>query len=78
MGDFNDNIKSPKKNGLITALEAIGLREVIVERHSRNRAPRTYARGSRVIDGIYASPTINIRRGGYSQLHHAITDHRLL
>ena len=78
MGDFNDNVKEPASNGLISMLSNLGLREVILERHSKKRAPRTYAHSTKIIDGIFASPTIVIRKGGYSELTHGASDHRLL
>jgi hypothetical protein len=55
------------------------MREVLLQRHGRN-APPTTDNGSAVIDGIWATPSIGIERGGYLAGGEALprTNHRCL
>ena len=76
MGDMNEDTINPPKKGLVTALYAVGLKEIIIDRHG-TMAPNTYNKGSRPIDGIFVSPTVRIRQGGYDTFNE-FTDHRLL
>jgi hypothetical protein len=58
------------------ALQHTGLREVLLTRHGQN-SPTTFNRGSIPIDGIFASPTLDIIAGGYLEFGFCpLTDHR--
>jgi hypothetical protein len=59
------------------AIQATGLREVLLERHGQN-ALATYNGGTDPIDGIFASPaSIDILIGGYLEFGFGPhTDHR--
>ena len=53
------------QNGPVaTALQSHNLHEVLLTKHGQN-APPTTDNGSAVIDGIWATPSINIKQGGY-------------
>jgi hypothetical protein len=76
--DGNSNMKdSALKNGL----EMCNMREVILQRHGVN-GPSTFRRNKNksAIDGIWASPGIEIKAGGYLEFDELIqnTDHRCL
>ena len=75
MGDVNEDVIKPPQKGLVKALYALGLRETIINRHG-TAAPNTYNKGSRPIYGIFTSPTVRIRQGGYDTFND-FTDHRL-
>ena len=54
----------------------LGMREVLMERHGDD-APETYADGSKPIDGIFASYSLDITAGGYLAFGDiSETDHR--
>ena len=77
MMDSNENIFRPRGSGLVSAIQELGLREVILERHDDLTPPNTYNRGNHPINGIFASPTIKIRQGGYDAFYE-YSDHRLI
>ena len=62
---------------MLTTMRKLGLCEVITERHDPGKlvAPRTYERGSRPIDGIFVSPSLEASRCGYLPF---VLDHRCL
>ena len=66
MMDANNNITNPTKNGLVKSLYDIGLKDAIISHHL-GVPPNTYNRGHHPIDGIFVSPTIRIRQGGYDR-----------
>jgi hypothetical protein len=76
-----DGNKDMRRGALATTFKSLLLREVILERHG-NKAPSTYRRNNREvpIDGIWASPGIVIKAGGYFSFYEIIegTDHRAL
>ena len=58
-------------------MAALGLREVLLEKHGGTTAPETWERGSDPIDGVFASWALHIERGGF--LAHSMgcpSDHR--
>ena len=74
--DANEDLR----NGPVaTALQSHNLREVLLTKHGQN-APPTTDNGSSVIDGIWATPSINIEQGGYQAGGEALprTNHRCL
>ena len=75
MMDANEDVTAEP---LTEALQAVGLREVIIEAHSDSGIVPTYQRGSRPIDGIFLSPSLSITKGGYLPFGTAPTDHRPL
>ena len=77
MTDANQDVTNPSVGGLVGALYKIGLREAITRRHKGHSPYNTYHRGSLPIDGIFTSPTIHIRQGGYNKFQ-SYSDHRLL
>ena len=76
MMDTNENIINPTRTGLVKALYDIGLKDAIISHHG-GTPPNTYNRGHHPIDGIFVSPTINIRQGGYDRFQE-FSDHCLL
>jgi hypothetical protein len=69
--DANEDI-----HNFAQAIQNTRLREVLLERHGQN-APATYNGGTDPIDGIFASPSINILIGGYLEFGFGpFTDHR--
>jgi hypothetical protein len=59
--DANEDMRT---GAVATAFRSRHLREVILDRHGNN-APPTTDNGSTVIDGIWATPIIQIECGGY-------------
>jgi hypothetical protein len=75
MIDLNDDVIN---SNAARAFRAIGLRECISQRHNDINTPSTCNKGTRTIDGIFTSSTINITRGGYLPYSYFPTDHRAL
>jgi hypothetical protein len=76
-----DGNQDMRQGYLASSLHSVHLREVILECHG-HRAPSTYKRNTRnvPIDGIWATPGIQIKAGGYfdfDEVFHG-TDHRTL
>lgn len=78
MLDGNDDMR---RGALHRSLSACQLRECILEKHG-NKAVNTYRRNTRnvPIDGIWVSPNIEIKAGGYFAFDDVFqgTDHRTL
>jgi hypothetical protein len=74
--DANEELRSGK---IATAFHERNMKEVLLQRHGRS-APPTTDNGSAVIDGIWATPSIGIERGGYLAGGEALprTNHRCL
>jgi hypothetical protein len=70
-----------RRGKLAQTFTQINLQEAILQRHGKN-APSTYRRNSKnvPIDGIWTSPGITIKAGGYLAFDEVITgtDHRTL
>ena len=75
MLDANQDVRDQViKNKLAT----VQMREILLERHGQD-APNTYNRGRLPIDGIFATPAIDIIKGGYHGFGDTIpSDHRCL
>ena len=76
MGDFNVPLNGRGK--LERELGDRGLREVILARYGKEQAPNTHVRGTKPIDGIFASESIHMLKGGYEEGMSDISDHRLV
>jgi exonuclease III len=62
-GDINQDILSPQ---IVNFFESAGLRHLIFSKHDSSLAPPTYYRATRTaVDGIWASPSLDLVRGGY-------------
>ena len=75
MGDFNINLNG--RSQIEQELRARGIEDVIQARYGRENAPNSHKRGSHVIDGIFASETLEMIKGGYDKGMDEISDHRL-
>jgi hypothetical protein len=79
MLDGNEDMR--KGNLAYTLTHALQLREAILQKHGQN-APSTYRRNTKnvPIDGIWVSPRIEIKAGGYFDFDEVISgsDHRTL
>lgn len=73
MIDANEDVQS-----FAQSIQQTGLQEVLLTRHG-NLAPTTYHNGSSPIDGIFASPSIDILISGYFEFGFGPpTDHHRL
>ena len=72
MGDWNEDIQSPN---IQRWMSLFGLVEAVTEIHE-GRAPATYHRGKRPIDGIFVSPNLIPERAGYLPFGMLPGDHR--
>ena len=75
MGDFNTKLNA--SGDLETKLHDRGIQDVIQQRYP-GQAPGTHKRGTKPIDGIFASETLDIGKGGYDGGMDEISDHRIL
>jgi hypothetical protein len=72
MGDWNEDVRDAQRK----YMGPLGLIEPIVEKYG---AAPTYQRGSKPIDGIFLSKSLQMRQGGYLAFGEAIlSDHRAL
>ena len=76
MGDFNTAIDGTST--IVRELKDRGLRDAIQSQYGYADAPNTQIRGSKPIDAIFISETLNIIRGGYDRGRPEISDHRFL
>ena len=77
-GDVNEDVRTGLTNEFFTAL---GLREVILERHAKKSPPATNNNNNRrePIDGIWASRELDVTAAGYLPFGEGCdSDHRLL
>ena len=75
MGDMNTQLEG--RSQLEKELKDRGINDVIRDRY-REDAPGTHKRGTTPIDGIFASETLIIARGGYDGGKEELSDHRML
>ena len=76
MGDFNTPINGTGR--LEKMLQIRGIKDVIQTRYGYSRAPNTHSRGSRPIDAIFTSETIEMVKGGYKEGYEEVSDHRMV
>ena len=76
MGDFN--IPLDGRSSLEKELNERGIKDIIQSTYGYSEAPNTHVRGSRPIDAIFTSETIQMAQGGYEKGMPEISDHRLL
>eukprot|EP00978_Attheya_sp_CCMP212_P044879 scaffold325734_cov35-Attheya_sp.AAC.1 len=75
MGDLNDNVRSSK---IVKFFEDLSMREIITGKHNSQQAPNTYDRGSKPIDGIWATFHLEPHRCGYTAFNHGCGgDHQI-
>jgi hypothetical protein len=75
-GDLNDAVCSPIIHELFASR---GLRNALDEHHDLSQAPPTFMRGSKVIDGLWATPGIQVHACGYyAPGDMAVGDHSFL
>jgi len=73
-GDINQDILSDEITEYFTSL---GLRHLIFAKHPPADAPPTYIdNDSYAVDGVWASPGLDLIQGGYLDFHEAPGDHR--
>lgn len=74
MLDANDDVSN---SYTMAHLDAIGLRECILERHyEKSGTDPTHKKGSHPIDGIWVSDSLQIEAGGYLAFGESPSDHR--
>ena len=72
-GDWNEDVNVVQRK----YFSALGIREVLLEKYGP--APNTFEFGSKPIDGIFMSSTLDIQQGGYLPFGEGIqSDHRAL
>ena len=74
MLDANVDLET-NKDGFKERLEEIGLKELIMSKHP-HLTPPTRTQGTKIIDGIFGTPALDVERAGYSPFC-GFTDHRL-
>jgi hypothetical protein len=76
-GDINDNILSQATTNFF---EDVGLRHLIFSKHDSSQAPATYYHNhsGKAVDGIWASPCLDLVRGGYLGKQEFPGDHRAI
>jgi hypothetical protein len=79
MMDANEDVRSKHMKDFLCNLH---MQEVLLEKHGETVAPRTHIRGSVPIDGIFATESLDILRGGYAAFDEGVkakrADHRCL
>ena len=76
MGDFNIPLEG--RSNLERELKARGIADAIGTTYGYTEAPNTQVRGSKPIDAIFASETLQIVQGGYDRGRPEISDHRMI
>lgn len=74
-GDFNDDL-SDADGKTRQFMENLGLCELLIEAYGRG--PATHIRGSKTIDGVFASNGIHMNQGKYVSFEKSPGDHRWL
>jgi hypothetical protein len=74
-GDINENIMN---HHITTFFANLGLRHLIFSKHDPTSAPATYYQNQQgeSVDGVWASPTLDLLRGGYLEKGDFSGDHR--
>ena len=73
--DANTDVHQHSSQGLVYRLKRLGLMEVITSVHE-GRPPETCHPGSKPIDGIFVSRSINITKCGYTKYYDFLSNHR--
>ena len=74
-GDLNEDVRSELVNNLFTRC---GLYNVMADKHDLQNGPTTYSRGTNIIDGLWATPGIDVTACGYLEPNATVGDHSLL
>ena len=78
MMDCNEDVRDVRFRKF---LREVGMKEIILDRHGME-APATHINGTLPIDGIFATVSVNIVKGGYTSFADGVqgqrTDHRCL
>lgn len=72
-GDFNDDLNN-EKSATRVFMDQMGLTEIMISNYGKG--PPTHIRGSKTIDGIFASRRIVMNRGYYVSFEKSPSDHR--
>jgi hypothetical protein len=72
-GDFNDDLNDAKGKTRLF-MERLGLREIMLE--SFGKGPATYIRGTKTIDGVFATHKIQLANSYYLPFDRSPSDHR--
>ena len=72
-GDFNDDLNDDQSK-ISQMMRGLGLRNLLKE--SNGSGPNTYNRGTKTIDGAFATDRIKLRKGNYSTFEESPSDHR--
>lgn len=71
--DCNEDVR---RHTISTWLQEVELMDCVLEKHERNNAPPTYNRGSKPIDGMFCSTSLQVTACGYLPFGHFPSDHR--
>ena len=74
-GDFNNDLNDIRSK-VNKHMEKMGMKEILITRYGKG--PPTHQRGSKTIDGIYATSGIKVIQGGYVEEFDSPGDHRFL
>ena len=74
--DANETKLQQIDNPIENALRDFNMKEVILNQHPRHDAPATHNRGSKPIDGIFATPIFHDQPCGYLDFTDGPGDHR--
>lgn len=72
-GDFNDNLNDPKSITRVF-MAKLGLQELMIANYGEG--PATHIRGTKTIDGVFATSKIYIKAGKYCTFEQSPSDHR--
>ena len=73
--DCNDDVRG---NTMQVWLQDHLLSDAVITRHGGENAPNTYNRGSKPIDGVFCSSTLDIKASGYLPFSSFPSDHRAI
>jgi hypothetical protein len=74
-GDFNEDLQDIKSSVNIMAKQ-LGLREALLDTYEVPSGFSTYARGTKVIDGVFLSQGLTLNNGGYTSNDSSPSDHQ--
>ena len=76
--DANEPLLYKIDNPVETSFAPFMIKDIILSKHDRSRAPSTYERGSKPIDGIFTTAALSPSICGYLPFHLSPADHRVL